>query len=114
MSQCDSLTPYDMSADQEMSQAAPPCYHRDCLEAFLSSEDPVRVELSLSAVEGLVRKNTSKAREWQSRNRTARPQNITYTELWETNSSMPLVEPGLVFTTPSAALKSRIDLFVFV
>ncbi|XP_052346199.1 uncharacterized protein LOC118365109 isoform X2 [Oncorhynchus keta] len=30
---------------------------------FLSSEDPVRVELSQRAVEGLVRKNTSPARE---------------------------------------------------
>uniref|UniRef100_A0A8C7PV36 Telomere length regulation protein TEL2 homolog n=1 Tax=Oncorhynchus mykiss TaxID=8022 RepID=A0A8C7PV36_ONCMY len=58
-----SLTPYDMSADQEMSQAAPPRYLRDCLEAFLSSEDPVRVDLSLRAIEGLVRKNTSTARE---------------------------------------------------
>uniref|UniRef100_A0A673XN74 Telomere length regulation protein TEL2 homolog n=1 Tax=Salmo trutta TaxID=8032 RepID=A0A673XN74_SALTR len=28
----DELTPYDMSADQEMSQAAPPRYLRDCLE----------------------------------------------------------------------------------
>uniref|UniRef100_A0A8C7PXY9 Telomere length regulation protein TEL2 homolog n=1 Tax=Oncorhynchus mykiss TaxID=8022 RepID=A0A8C7PXY9_ONCMY len=59
----DELTPYDMSADQEMSQAAPPRYLRDCLEAFLSSEDPVRVDLSLRAIEGLVRKNTSTARE---------------------------------------------------
>ncbi|KAM9504574.1 telomere length regulation protein TEL2 homolog isoform 3-T3 [Salvelinus alpinus] len=59
----DELTPYDMSADQEMSQAAPPRYLRDCLEAVLSSEDPVRVDLSLRAIEGLVRKNTSTARE---------------------------------------------------
>uniref|UniRef100_A0A6Q2ZGZ1 Telomere length regulation protein TEL2 homolog n=1 Tax=Esox lucius TaxID=8010 RepID=A0A6Q2ZGZ1_ESOLU len=59
----DELTPYDMSGDQEMSPAAPPRYLRDCLEAFLSSEDPVRVELSLRAVEGLVRKNPSTARE---------------------------------------------------
>ncbi|XP_071211555.1 uncharacterized protein PF3D7_1120000-like isoform X4 [Salvelinus alpinus] len=44
---------------------------------FLSSEDPVRVELSQRAVEGLVRKNTSTAREGQSRNGTARPQNMT-------------------------------------
>uniref|UniRef100_A0A8C8MMN5 Telomere length regulation protein TEL2 homolog n=1 Tax=Oncorhynchus tshawytscha TaxID=74940 RepID=A0A8C8MMN5_ONCTS len=51
----DELTPYDMSADQEMSQAAPPRYLRDCLE--------VRVDLSLRAIEGLVRKNTSTARE---------------------------------------------------
>ncbi|KAM9428871.1 uncharacterized protein ACWYII_019735 isoform 3-T3 [Salvelinus alpinus] len=43
---------------------------------FLSSEDPVRVELSQRAVEGLVRKNTSTAREGQSRNGTARPQNL--------------------------------------
>ncbi|KAM9492614.1 uncharacterized protein ACWYII_004385 isoform 5-T5 [Salvelinus alpinus] len=40
---------------------------------FLSFEDPVRVELSQRAVEGLVRKNTSTAREGQSRNGTARP-----------------------------------------
>uniref|UniRef100_A0A673XUR7 Telomere length regulation protein TEL2 homolog n=1 Tax=Salmo trutta TaxID=8032 RepID=A0A673XUR7_SALTR len=32
----DELTPYDMSADQEMSQAAPPRYLRDCLEAYSS------------------------------------------------------------------------------
>ncbi|XP_071244521.1 gelsolin-related protein of 125 kDa-like isoform X5 [Salvelinus alpinus] len=44
---------------------------------FLSSEDPVRVELSQRAVEGLVRKNISTAREGQSRNGTARPQNMT-------------------------------------
>ncbi|CAB1337863.1 unnamed protein product [Coregonus sp. 'balchen'] len=31
--------------------------------SFLSSEDPVRVDLSLRAIEGLVRKNTSTARE---------------------------------------------------
>ncbi|XP_071398605.1 telomere length regulation protein TEL2 homolog isoform X2 [Centroberyx affinis] len=59
----DELTPYDMSGDQEMSQASPPRYLRDCLEAFISSEDPVRVELSLRAVEGLVRKNVFTARE---------------------------------------------------
>ncbi|KAJ7984507.1 hypothetical protein DPEC_G00355530 [Dallia pectoralis] len=59
----DELTPYDMSADQEMSQGAPPRYLRDCLEAFITSEDPVRVQLSLQAVEGLVRKNPSTARE---------------------------------------------------
>ncbi|KAM9490916.1 uncharacterized protein ACWYII_003345 [Salvelinus alpinus] len=44
---------------------------------FLSSEDPMRVELSQRAVEGLVRKNTSTAREGQSRKGTARPQNMT-------------------------------------
>ncbi|XP_071782854.2 telomere length regulation protein TEL2 homolog [Centroberyx gerrardi] len=59
----DELTPYDMSGDQEMSQASPPRYLRDCLEAFISSEDPVRVELSLRAAEGLVRKNVFTARE---------------------------------------------------
>ncbi|KAK6318462.1 hypothetical protein J4Q44_G00117530 [Coregonus suidteri] len=36
----------------------------------------------------------------QSRNGTARQQNMTNAELWETTSSMPLVEPGVVFTTP--------------
>ncbi|KAL0984322.1 hypothetical protein UPYG_G00139930 [Umbra pygmaea] len=59
----DDLPPYDMSTDQEMSGAAPPCYLRDCLEVFLSSDDPVRVELSLQAVEGLVKRNASTARE---------------------------------------------------
>ncbi|KAK6306845.1 hypothetical protein J4Q44_G00219930 [Coregonus suidteri] len=46
-----------MSADQEMSQATPPRYPQDRLE------DTVREELSQRAVEGLVRKNTSTARE---------------------------------------------------
>uniref|UniRef100_UPI0037E9A757 telomere length regulation protein TEL2 homolog n=1 Tax=Semicossyphus pulcher TaxID=241346 RepID=UPI0037E9A757 len=59
----DDLTPYDMSADQELSQASPPCYLRDCLETLISSDDPVRVELSLRAAEGLVRKNSFAAKE---------------------------------------------------
>ncbi|XP_067100706.1 telomere length regulation protein TEL2 homolog isoform X1 [Osmerus mordax] len=59
----DELTPYDMSADQEMSKTAPPRYLRDCLEAFLTSEEPERVELCLRAVEGLVRNNPSTAQE---------------------------------------------------
>ncbi|XP_056153116.1 telomere length regulation protein TEL2 homolog [Lampris incognitus] len=59
----DDLTPYDMSGDQEMSEARPPRYLRDCLEVLVSSEDPVRVELSLRAVEDLVRKNISTTRE---------------------------------------------------
>ncbi|KAM4623576.1 telomere length regulation protein TEL2 homolog [Polymixia lowei] len=59
----DELTPYDMSADQEMSQASPPRYLRDCLEALVSSDDPLRVELSLRAAVGLVRKNVSTTRE---------------------------------------------------
>ncbi|KAM9490708.1 uncharacterized protein ACWYII_003234 isoform 2-T2 [Salvelinus alpinus] len=53
------------------------CGKRFTSSAFLSSEDPVRVELSQRAVEGLVRKNISTAREGQSRNGTARPQNMT-------------------------------------
>lgn len=53
----DELTPYDMSGDQKMSQASPPHYLRDCLETLISSEDAVRVELSLNVAEGLVRKN---------------------------------------------------------
>lgn len=92
----DELTPYDMSDDQEMSAASPPRYLRDCLEstaiqdlfgphllqprfaeaitdmfssihiALISSEDPMRVELSLIAAEDLVRKNVFAAREvWQ-------------------------------------------------
>ncbi|XP_046888212.1 telomere length regulation protein TEL2 homolog isoform X2 [Hypomesus transpacificus] len=59
----DELTPYDMSADQEMSKTAPPRYLRDCLEAFLTSEEPERVELCLRAVEGLLRNNPSTAQE---------------------------------------------------
>ncbi|CAG04350.1 unnamed protein product, partial [Tetraodon nigroviridis] len=59
----DELTPYDMSEDQETSAASPPRYLRDCLENLVSSEDPVRVELSLRAAEDLVRKNTFAARE---------------------------------------------------
>ncbi|XP_047464094.1 telomere length regulation protein TEL2 homolog isoform X2 [Mugil cephalus] len=59
----DELTPYDMSGDQELSQASPPRYLRDCLEIFTSSEDPVRVELSLRVAESLVRKNVFAAKE---------------------------------------------------
>uniref|UniRef100_A0A3Q3ID24 Telomere length regulation protein TEL2 homolog n=1 Tax=Monopterus albus TaxID=43700 RepID=A0A3Q3ID24_MONAL len=59
----DELTPYDMSGDQEMSKASPPRYLRDCLENLISSDDPVRVELSLRAAESLVRKNAFVAKE---------------------------------------------------
>ncbi|XP_033466669.1 telomere length regulation protein TEL2 homolog [Epinephelus lanceolatus] len=59
----DELTPYDMSGDQEMSKASPPRYLRDCLETLISSEDSMRVELSLRAAEGLVRKNVFATRE---------------------------------------------------
>ncbi|XP_076007542.1 telomere length regulation protein TEL2 homolog [Genypterus blacodes] len=59
----DDLTPYDMSGDQELSRASPPRYLRDCLEALVSTEDSERVELSLRAAEGLVRKNAFTARE---------------------------------------------------
>ncbi|XP_023663811.2 telomere length regulation protein TEL2 homolog isoform X1 [Paramormyrops kingsleyae] len=59
----DELAPYDMSADREMPTAAPPRYLRDCLEALMSSKDAARVELSLRAAEGLVRRNVSAARE---------------------------------------------------
>lgn len=59
----DELTPYDMSGDQELSKASPPRYLRDCVETLISSEDPVRVELSLRVAEGLVRKNTFATRE---------------------------------------------------
>uniref|UniRef100_A0A3P8SEQ0 Telomere length regulation protein TEL2 homolog n=1 Tax=Amphiprion percula TaxID=161767 RepID=A0A3P8SEQ0_AMPPE len=59
----DELTPYDMSGDQEMSQASPPRYLRDCLEILRSSEDGVRVELSLRVAESLVRRNAFAARE---------------------------------------------------
>uniref|UniRef100_A0A673BY09 Telomere length regulation protein TEL2 homolog n=1 Tax=Sphaeramia orbicularis TaxID=375764 RepID=A0A673BY09_9TELE len=59
----DELTPYDMSGDQEISQASPPRYIRDCLETLISSEDPVRVELSLKAAEGLVRRNVFATKE---------------------------------------------------
>ncbi|XP_034717304.1 telomere length regulation protein TEL2 homolog [Etheostoma cragini] len=59
----DELTPYDMSGDQEIMEAPPPRYLRDCLEALISSEDAVRVELSLRAAEGLVRKNVFATRE---------------------------------------------------
>ncbi|KAG7506690.1 hypothetical protein JOB18_012547 [Solea senegalensis] len=59
----DELTPYDMSGDGEMNQASPPCYLRDCLETLMSSEDSVRVELSLKVAESLVRKNVFATRE---------------------------------------------------
>ncbi|XP_035853640.1 telomere length regulation protein TEL2 homolog [Sander lucioperca] len=59
----DELTPYDMSGDQEIMEAPPPRYLRDCLETLISSEDAVHVELSLRAAEGLVRKNVFATRE---------------------------------------------------
>uniref|UniRef100_A0A8C8DLD6 Telomere length regulation protein TEL2 homolog n=1 Tax=Oryzias sinensis TaxID=183150 RepID=A0A8C8DLD6_9TELE len=59
----DDLTPYDMSEDVKMSKASQPRYLRDCLEILLSSADPERVELSLRAAEGLVRKNSFAAKE---------------------------------------------------
>ncbi|KAK1881935.1 Telomere length regulation protein TEL2 like [Dissostichus eleginoides] len=58
----DEFSPYDMSADQEMTKESPR-YLRDCLETLISSEDSVRVELSLRVAEGLVRKNVFAARE---------------------------------------------------
>ncbi|KAI1896230.1 hypothetical protein AGOR_G00092670 [Albula goreensis] len=58
----DELTPYDMSEDKEMTKT-PPRYLRDCLDALMSSEDPERVEQSLRAAAGLIRKNVSTARE---------------------------------------------------
>ncbi|MBN3306405.1 TELO2 protein, partial [Amia calva] len=53
----DELPPYDMSADQELSGAPPPRYLRDCLEALATSEDPGKMEVSLQAAEGLIRRN---------------------------------------------------------
>uniref|UniRef100_A0A8C9YQ05 Telomere length regulation protein TEL2 homolog n=1 Tax=Sander lucioperca TaxID=283035 RepID=A0A8C9YQ05_SANLU len=50
----DELTPYDMSGDQEIMEAPPPRYLRDCLETLISSEDAVHVELSLRAAEVLL------------------------------------------------------------
>ncbi|KAK6318420.1 hypothetical protein J4Q44_G00117110 [Coregonus suidteri] len=64
-----------------MSQATLPRFLPDCLEAFLSSEDPVRVELSQRAVEGLVRKNTSTASESRAVYRKVRKQHVnTFTK----------------------------------
>lgn len=59
----DELTPYDMSGDQKINEASPPLYLRDCLETLISSEDAVRVELSLQVAAGLVRKNIFATRE---------------------------------------------------
>ncbi|XP_060725654.1 telomere length regulation protein TEL2 homolog [Tachysurus vachellii] len=59
----DELTPYDMSTDQVKQKATPPRYVRDCLHALLSSDDPERVELSLQAADGLLRRNVSTTRE---------------------------------------------------
>ncbi|XP_014888123.1 telomere length regulation protein TEL2 homolog isoform X1 [Poecilia latipinna] len=59
----DDLPPYDMSGDVEASRAAPPRYLRDCLEALISSDDSLRVELSLRAAESLVRRNVFAAKE---------------------------------------------------
>ncbi|XP_069036917.1 telomere length regulation protein TEL2 homolog [Lepisosteus oculatus] len=59
----DELTPYDMSKDQKLSEAPPPRYLRDCLEALTTSGDPGKVEASLQAAEGLIRRNAAAARE---------------------------------------------------
>ncbi|XP_055038608.2 telomere length regulation protein TEL2 homolog [Misgurnus anguillicaudatus] len=59
----DDLTPYDMSVDQEKKKSSPPRYVRDCLEALMSSNDAERVELSLQAAEGLLRKNVKATQE---------------------------------------------------
>ncbi|KAM9817719.1 telomere length regulation protein TEL2 homolog [Neosynchiropus ocellatus] len=59
----DELTPYDMSDDQQLDQASPPRYLRDCLETLMSSEDPERVELSLRVCEALVKRNVFAAKE---------------------------------------------------
>ncbi|KAM9490694.1 uncharacterized protein ACWYII_003228 isoform 4-T4 [Salvelinus alpinus] len=65
---------------------------------FLSSEDPVRVELSQRAVEGLVRKNISTARgavkKWNGK---ATEHDISRAVR---DYLKALVEPGVVFTTP--------------
>lgn len=59
----DELTPYDMSSDQVKQKATPPRYVRDCLDALMSSDDPERVESSLRAADGLLRRNISTTRE---------------------------------------------------
>lgn len=59
----DDLTPYDMSVDREKKKSSPPRYVRDCLEALMSSNDAERVELSLQAAEGLLRKNVKATQE---------------------------------------------------
>ncbi|XP_055085384.1 telomere length regulation protein TEL2 homolog [Periophthalmus magnuspinnatus] len=59
----DELTPYDMSCDQKLSQSFPPRYLRDCIEILTSSDDAVRVELSMNVAENLVRKNPFAAKE---------------------------------------------------
>ncbi|KAK7919730.1 hypothetical protein WMY93_011014 [Mugilogobius chulae] len=53
----DELTPYDMSCDQKLSQSSPPRYLRDCLEILTTSDDAVRVELSLNVADSLILKN---------------------------------------------------------
>ncbi|RXM27653.1 Telomere length regulation protein TEL2-like [Acipenser ruthenus] len=59
----DELTPYDMTRDGELGGALAPRYIRDCLEALTSSEDPGKVEVSLGAAEGLIKKNPAATRE---------------------------------------------------
>ncbi|KAI5611116.1 telomere length regulation protein TEL2-like isoform 1, partial [Silurus asotus] len=59
----DDLTPYDMSADQVKQKVTAPRYVRDCLEALMTSDDPERVESSLQAADGLLRRNISTTRE---------------------------------------------------
>ncbi|XP_058258392.1 telomere length regulation protein TEL2 homolog isoform X2 [Hemibagrus wyckioides] len=59
----DELPPYDMSSDQVTQKATPPRYVRDCLDALMSSDDPERVELSLQAADGLLRRNISTTQE---------------------------------------------------
>ncbi|XP_074649235.1 telomere length regulation protein TEL2 homolog isoform X2 [Tubulanus polymorphus] len=51
----DDLQPYDMSHDVPVSKVKKPYYIRDCMEGFLSTDDPDRVELCLSSAEDLIR-----------------------------------------------------------
>ena len=40
----DDLTPYDMSGDQEMNQASPPRYLRDCLDGMAGPDETLFIQ----------------------------------------------------------------------
>ncbi|XP_043945230.1 telomere length regulation protein TEL2 homolog [Protopterus annectens] len=59
----DDLTPYDMSGDKELKKSKAPAYVIDCIEALVTSEDPDKIEATLTILESMIRKNTAAVKE---------------------------------------------------
>lgn len=59
----DELVPYDLSGDSELGEGSAPAYLTGCLEVLLNLESAGRVGATLNALERLVRRNPSAARE---------------------------------------------------